>query len=146
MAIALPVDLYGCRFRCGARGVAFEAMVQRREAPRPDKDLLTAWLLLLLDDGVAYGYSLRRELETHGLSIDAGAMYRILRRLESDGCVRSRWVTSHTGPQRRAYRVTAKGRRARADAARLVATVRDTHESFLQAYDGHGSATSVGSR
>src|SRR5215213_7819936 len=117
-----------------------------REAPRPDKDLLTAWMLLLLDDGVGYGYSLRRELETHGLSIDAGAMYRTLRQLETDGCVKSRWVTSNTGPQRRAYRVTAKGRRARDDVARLVESVRDTHESFLQAYDGHGGRAPVGSR
>jgi PadR family transcriptional regulator PadR len=97
-------------------------------------------MLLLLDDGDAYGYSLRRELEAHGLSIDAGAMYRRLRQLEREGCVKSRWVTSRTGPQRRAYRVTAKGRRARDEVARLVATVRDTHNSFLQAYDGNGGA------
>lgn len=107
-------------------------------SPRPDKDLLTAWMLLLLDVGVGYGYRLRRELESHGLDIDPGAMYRRLRQLEHDGFVQSSWQASSSGPQRRAYRLTAKGKRLRDAAAGVIAVTRETHDVFLEAYERHG--------
>ena len=107
-------------------------------ASRPDKDLLTAWMLLLLDEGVGYGYKLRRELEAHGLVVDAGAMYRRLRQLEQDGIVQSRWQRSSSGPQRRAYRLTRKGRGVRDDVAGVIAAARNTHDVFLQAYERRG--------
>ena len=103
-------------------------------ALRPDKELLTAWLLLLLDDGATYGYELRRELRAHQLEVDPGTVYRRLRKLESDGWVQSRWMGSVAGPQRRFYRVTPAGRRTLDAIAGLIATVRDTHDSFLQAH------------
>ncbi|HEV2785612.1 MAG TPA: helix-turn-helix transcriptional regulator [Solirubrobacteraceae bacterium] len=106
-------------------------------ARRPDKDLLTAWVLLLLDDGDAtHGYRLRGQLEAQGLDIDAGAMYRRLRQLESDGLMRSRWQSSQIGPQRRAYRLTGKGRRMRDDVAQMIATTHATQDAFLRAYEG----------
>lgn len=105
-------------------------------ACRPDKELLTAWLLLLLGDSETHGYGLRAELEAHGLDIDSGAMYRLLRQLEGDGFVRSRWQASDSGPRRRSYRLTPTGRRRRDDVARTIATTRATHDAFLRAYDG----------
>ncbi len=105
------------------------------EALRPDKELLTAWLLLLLEGGATYGYDLRRELRAHQLEVDAGTVYRRLRRLEKDGWVQSRWMGSVAGPQRRFYRVTPAGRRMLDAITGLIAGIRDTHESFLQAYE-----------
>ena len=102
---------------------------------RPDRELLTAWLLLLLEGGATYGYDLRRELRAHHLEVDAGTVYRRLRRLEKDGWVQSRWMGSVAGPQRRFYRVTPAGRRMLDAIAGLIAVIRDTHESFLQAYE-----------
>ena len=101
------------------------------DAARPDKGLLTAWLLLLLRDGATYGYNLRRELQGRGIRTDPAAMYRMLRSCEEDGLVQSRWATSDTGPRRRMYRLTSKGRRALAELARVIADSRDVQDRFL---------------
>ncbi len=112
-------------------------------AVRPDKELLTGWLLLLLDRGATYGYKLRRELDAEGLDTDPGTVYRILRKLERDGLVQSRWMGSVAGPRRRFYRLTSKGRRLLDDIAVLITTVRDTHDAFVRAY-AHASHDASG--
>lgn len=104
-------------------------------AVRPDKELLTGWLLLLLERGATYGYKLRGELDAQGLDTDPGTVYRVLRRLERDGLVQSRWMGSVAGPRRRFYRLTPKGRRLLDDIAELITTVRDSHDAFVRAYD-----------
>jgi len=60
-----------------------------------------------------HGYDLRREISdiTNGeIEVDAGGLYRVLRRLEEEGFVTSEWHESGPGPQRREYRLTAEGR------------------------------------
>src|ERR1700738_4050040 len=38
-----------------------------------------------------YGYTLRKTLADHGLAIDEGTLYPLLRRLESQGLLTSEW-------------------------------------------------------
>ena len=38
-----------------------------------------------------YGYSLRKELSSHGLEIDEGTLYPLIRRLEKQGLLVSEW-------------------------------------------------------
>src|SRR6185503_12582804 len=38
-----------------------------------------------------YGYTLRKALDEHGLAIDEGTLYPLLRRLESQGLLASEW-------------------------------------------------------
>src|SRR5688572_10748350 len=38
-----------------------------------------------------YGYTLRKRLAEHGLAIDEGTLYPLLRRLESQGLLTSEW-------------------------------------------------------
>ena len=104
-------------------------------ALRPDKTLLTAWLLLLVRDGVAHGYDLRRRFEAQGLAVDPGAMYRLLRAFERDGWVRSRWITSHTGPRRRVYSLTPTGRLILDEVAAQIRDSRASQDAFLRAHD-----------
>lgn len=104
---------------------------------RPHKELLAGWLLLHLDSGATYGYDLRRELSAHQLSPDPGTVYRMLRRLEADKWVQSRWMSPAAGPRRRFYRLTTRGRRNLDEIARLIAAIRDSHDRYLQAYE-HG--------
>lgn len=115
------------------------------DALRPDKELLAAWLLLLLGDGTSYGYELRREMRRRRLQIDSGNLYRWLRRLEREGSVQSSWTQSEVGPQRRSYRLTAKGRRTLEEIAGLISRMRDVQDAFLQAYEParHSGATSA---
>ena len=101
---------------------------------QPSRELLTAWLLLLLEDQAVHGYELRRRLETYGVTTEPGALYRMLRKLESDGCAASSWAKSAAGPQRRLYQVTAKGRRELEQLVGTITAARDIHAAFLQAH------------
>jgi len=77
------------------------------------KGALTEPLVLAaLQRNVAHGYDLRATIATitdGEAVVDAGGLYRTLRRLEEDGFVTSAWQQSESGPQRRDYRITAEG-------------------------------------
>ncbi len=74
------------------------------------KDFLRPCLLLLLREREAHGYELLELIDVFGFDhSDPGALYRALRRLESDGLVQSRWRPSDTGPPKRVYGLTAAG-------------------------------------
>ena len=60
-------------------------------------------------DREAYGYSLKASLVEHGLEIDEGTLYPLLRRLESQGLLDSRWDIGDGRP-RRYYILNAAGR------------------------------------
>lgn len=112
------------------------------EPLRPHRELLAGWLLLQLDAGATYGYDLRRALDARGLSLDPAVMYRMLRRLEDDKWVQSRWLSAAAGPPRRFYRLTTRGRRNLDEIARLIAAIRDLHDRYLREYENAGRAPS----
>lgn len=58
-----------------------------------------------------YGYALLNELTDKGMSIDAGTLYPLLRRLEKQGVLESRWNTDGTKP-RKYYCMNLDGRQA----------------------------------
>lgn len=68
-----------------------------------------------------YGYSLRVQLAEHGLVVNEGTLYPLLRRLESQGLLNSEWRVGEDRP-RRYYRLSEKGR---THLARLTAEWRD---------------------
>lgn len=102
---------------------------------RPHKELLAGWLSLRLDAGATYGYELRREFDAYGLSPEPSTVYRMLRRFEADKWVQSRWMSTAAGPQRRFYRLTARGRRNLDEIAVLIAAIRDSHDAYLREYE-----------
>ncbi|WP_346839510.1 PadR family transcriptional regulator [Microbulbifer sp. SAOS-129_SWC] len=55
-----------------------------------------------------YGYSLRKQLSAIGLEIDEGTLYPLLRRLEGQGLLVSRWE-QEDGRKRRVYCIGADG-------------------------------------
>jgi len=57
-----------------------------------------------------YGYSLRQLLGAHGLPIEEGTLYPLLRRLDEQGLLRSEWKIAD-GPPRRYYARSAQGER-----------------------------------
>lgn len=69
-------------------------------------------LLLICETGEIHGYEISSGLAEIGLDFgnDTGRIYRILRRLESQGLVASSWDTSGSGPARRLYGITDDGR------------------------------------
>jgi DNA-binding PadR family transcriptional regulator len=56
-----------------------------------------------------YGYQIGRILADNGLAVEEGTLYPILRRLEEQGLLESRWVTEQARP-RKYYTTTADGR------------------------------------
>ena len=55
-----------------------------------------------------YGYTLRKALDEHGLAIDEGTLYPLLRRLESHGLLESEW-REEDKRSKRFYRITSDG-------------------------------------
>lgn len=84
-----------------------------------EKDLLSTLLLELRRGtltisvlsqmkGPKYGYALVQSLEEKGVAIDPNTLYPLLRRLESQGLLESRWETGGAKP-RKYYQRTAYG-------------------------------------
>lgn len=101
---------------------------------RPEQDLLSGWLLLLLSGDTSYGYDLRRHLTEHEVKADPSKVYRRLRRLDADGWVRSRWTDPVAGPRRRVYEVTAEGHDGLGAIVELIVCICATYEEFAEAY------------
>jgi DNA-binding PadR family transcriptional regulator len=57
-----------------------------------------------------YGYSLKQALADAGLPVEEGTLYPLMRRLEAQGLLESRWVVAENRP-RRYYRISAEGER-----------------------------------
>ena len=56
-----------------------------------------------------YGYGLRQALADKGLPIEEGTLYPLLRRLETQGVLKSEWRIED-GPPRRYYALNGEGR------------------------------------
>ena len=55
-----------------------------------------------------YGYTLRKSLEEHGIAIDEGTLYPLLRRLETQGLLASEWRETDKR-NKRFYRLSPQG-------------------------------------
>jgi PadR family transcriptional regulator PadR len=59
--------------------------------------------------GEQYGYTLRKALAEHGMTIDEGTLYPLLRRLESQGLLVSEWREEEKR-NKRFYRLSSDGK------------------------------------
>ena len=79
------------------------------------KGLLELCILNLLTGGEQYGYDIiRKVLDVPGFGITEGTLYPLLSRLRVQGLVQTRLVESSSGPARKYYSLTAKGRKTAA--------------------------------
>lgn len=77
------------------------------------KGLLSFWLLLLLSQRKAYPYEIKNAIQSlsrESISADENSIYRALNRLAQSGLVGSELQDSATGPSRRYFFLTDKGR------------------------------------
>ena len=78
--------------------------------PQLLKGVLSLLLLQLLAEQESYGYEVVQRLHQIGLfDILEGTVYPALARLEREGRVRARLVSSNAGPARKYYRPTPAG-------------------------------------
>ncbi len=75
------------------------------------QELRRGTLILLVLSQMAeptYGYSLLKKLNDRQIPLDANTLYPLMRRLESQGLLRSHWDTAETKP-RKYYQITENG-------------------------------------
>lgn len=82
-----------------------------------------------------YGYTLKTELGGLGIEIDEGALYPMLRRLETQGLLTSEW-REDAKRQKRFYRLSADGAAA---LAHLANEWRAMNASLSDILNGSGS-------
>jgi poly-beta-hydroxybutyrate-responsive repressor len=68
--------------------------------------------------------------------VDAGAIYRTLRRMEREKLVRSRWNTAKSGPAKRIYRITRNGEERLHGWVVNLKKRKQALEKFLKLYEG----------
>ena len=95
-------------------------------------------LLLLLRERPAHGYELLEALPslTGEARVDMGNLYRVLRALEEDGLVTSRWESGQPGPTKRIYELTAGGERLLDEWVAALRRSREHVDAFLERYEG----------
>jgi len=73
------------------------------------KGVLDMCVLAVLTDGDSYGYDLAESLSSK-IQLADGTVYPILRKMASEGEVETYLKESPSGPPRKYYRITEKGR------------------------------------
>jgi len=85
-----------------------------------------------------YGLQIQKQLAEKGLAVDQGTLYPLLRRLENQGLLESRWRVEEARP-RRYYVISASGRavlpRLQAEWTKITATI----QPLLKGKAGKGS-------
>ena len=75
------------------------------------KGVLELCVLALLSRGDSYAYEIASKL-SDGIGMGEGTIYPLMRRMQSDGLVKTYLVESTSGPSRKYYKLTAAGRAA----------------------------------
>jgi poly-beta-hydroxybutyrate-responsive repressor len=117
-----------CRWRrADGNGFEVHARVERFVEPA---------LLLVLREGETHGYELAEMLEELDPEerVDPGNLYRILRGLEEEGVVASRWRDDLPGRAKRTYRLTPVGERLLDDWATALDRTNHAIAAFLRRY------------
>ncbi|HOJ92571.1 MAG TPA: helix-turn-helix transcriptional regulator [Dictyoglomaceae bacterium] len=99
---------------------------------------LRAWIVTSLEGRELHGYELISTLSDifPGLIPPGiggmGRGYRILRDLENEGIVISRWDTDDSGPAKKIYRLTEDGERLREEILNYVEEMKGYIDKFLE--------------
>jgi PadR family transcriptional regulator PadR len=97
------------------------------------RGVLQYCVLALVADEERYGFDLVRALaEVDGMVTSEGTIYPLLGRLRRDGLVESTWAESPSGPPRRYYSATARGREALDAFAHEWSRFRDAVDHFVE--------------
>jgi DNA-binding PadR family transcriptional regulator len=91
-------------------------------------------LLMLAQKGRSYGYDLSTDLPRFTFTdaeIERAALYKTLRRLETNGYVTSDWDVQEPGPARRMYSLTTSGRRHLQEWAQVLGKVAKSMSRFI---------------
>lgn len=74
------------------------------------KGTLEFCILLIISKGQVYSSDILKELKTANLLVVEGTLYPLLSRLKSEKLLSYTWKESESGPPRKYYELTEKGR------------------------------------
>lgn len=119
----------------GAESLHEKHALQRLSHVIQPRNYLRACLLLLLCEDPAYGYELRDRLRCFADRVwEPGSVYRALHALEREALITSRWEYSSSGPIRRRYEVTGRGRSVLDSEADDLQELLTSLSSFLERF------------
>ena len=95
-------------------------------------------ILLVLDAGPCHGYDILRSLNEHVSNLRLTTLYRWLHAMESEGLVESGVQPGPHGPDRRVYRLGARGEN------RLREMLKDSIEVIMHFYDAYRHSITSG--
>ena len=95
--------------------------------------VLVGYALLRMAEKPMHGWELIGLLRDASVEADASVVYRTLRSMEGDELVRSTWEDSPTGPRRRVYVITDRGRESLRVLVDEVRDARTMLDRFLEA-------------
>lgn len=107
--------------------------------PVPMEKLTQPTILMLLAQNNAHGYELIQKLnqiDCIGGEMEAATVYRMLRRMEHEGLIMSRWQHGEFGPARREYELTEEGRKHLGEWAKALQARMKQIEYFISHYKG----------
>lgn len=94
-------------------------------------------ILLLLRERPAHGYELLELLPelTGEQRVEMGNLYRLLRALEEEGLLSSKWDETSPGPAKRRYAITERGRALLDQWVNALRSSQERTERFLERYE-----------
>jgi DNA-binding PadR family transcriptional regulator len=87
--------------------------------------------VICLLENERYGYEIVKKLKESGFRVEEGTLYPLLRRLEGEGILSSRWSTDDTRP-RKYYTVTDYGKRVRKKWLELFRSINRSLEDLTE--------------
>jgi PadR family transcriptional regulator PadR len=94
------------------------------------KGLLEFLILRIIASDKVYVADMLRRLSDTEFSTQEGTLYPLLSKMRREGLVDYEWQESDSGPPRKYYRLTAKGRAALADLNKYWQTINATIEEL----------------
>lgn len=87
-------------------------MVENNYQAQMRKGFLDFCILLVISKEKVYASDILEELKGANLLVVEGTLYPLLSRLKASGLLAYEWVESESGPPRKYYSLTSKGRAA----------------------------------
>ncbi len=96
------------------------------------KGLLEFCILLIISRGRAYASEILGELKDADLIVVEGTLYPLLSRLRGEGLLEHSWEESKSGPPRKYYSLTEKGRDTLKDLKSTWKTLTESIEALIK--------------
>jgi len=104
----------------------------------PERGWIQFLILRLLYEKPTYGYQLMEAFEEKSCGchrLETGSIYTLLRRMEHRGLLESEWEHIETGPDRRVYKVTERGKEALKSGLESIAKRKAMMDDLAEFYE-----------